>query len=313
MRPLSRRRFLQSTLAAASAAWIPASVHSQVLGGSDQELVIAQCCDPQLGFKTRKLPGREDYQGDVARLRLMVDKINGIKPDLVVWCGDMVQAASWDQTDMLDQLKRLKVPYLIAPGNHDIPEPMTRTRLDLYAKSYGKDFSFVDVKGWKILALNTQRWRKVEDPEFPLQQNAFIDQQFKRAAESGMPVLVATHIPPYTADVDEADGYSNISKPFRKVWLDQCVDNNVKICLAGHTHKMCRNEYRGMSILNGEVTCIPLDDRPTGFRLLRINRASQGHRVQTATPGETQPSARSTSVASRPADFRWDFVPVVLE
>jgi hypothetical protein len=49
---------------------------------------------------------------------------------------------------------------------------------------------------------------------------------------------------------------------------------------------MCWNEYRGMAILSGEVTCIPLDDRPTGFRILRI-------------PGD--------------GSFRWDFVPVVLE
>ena len=85
--------------------------------GAGEDLVIAQCCDPQLGYKTSKIPGRQDYQGDVARLRLMVDKINGIKPDLVVWCGDMVQAAAWDQSDMLKQLKRLEVPYVIAPGN----------------------------------------------------------------------------------------------------------------------------------------------------------------------------------------------------
>jgi len=153
----SRRRFLHSVLVAAVAMGLRASVCGQVAGGAGEELAIAQCCDPQLGFKTRKIPGRQDYQGDLARLRLMVDKINGIKPDLVVWCGDMVQSAAWDQTDMRDQLKRLEVPYLIAPGNHDIPEPMTQRGLDVYNKSYGEDFSFVDVKGWKILALDSQR------------------------------------------------------------------------------------------------------------------------------------------------------------
>lgn len=286
MNTVSRRRFLRSISTAGAALWLPAGVYGQIGGGSAEELVIAQCCDPQLGFKTSKVPGRQDYQGDVARLRRMVDKINGIKPDMVVWCGDLVQAAAWDQTDMVDQLKRLEVPYLIAPGNHDIPEPMTQKGLERYNRSYGRDFSVADVKGWKILVLNTQRWRKVERPEFPAEQEAFVDQQLKLAVEAKMPVLVATHIPPYKADVDEENGYSNIWKPFRKVWLDKCVDNNVKIYLAGHTHQMCRNEYRGMAILTGEVTCIPLDDRPTGFRILRI-------------PGD--------------GSFRWDFVPVVLE
>jgi len=265
--------------------WLPASVYGQV-GGSGEDLVIAQCCDPQLGFKTRKIPGRQDYEGDLARLRLMVDKINGIKPDLVVWCGDLVQAAAWDQTDMLNQLKRLEVPYLIAPGNHDIPEPMTQEGLQRYSKSYGPDFSFMDVKGWKILALDSQRWRKIERPGFPAEQDAFVDRQFRLAAQSKMPVLVATHIPPYKVDVDEDTAYSNLPKPFRKTWLDRCVENNVKIYLAGHTHQMCRNEYRGMAILNGEVTCIPLDDRPTGFRVLRIRKDHS---------------------------FTWDFVPVVLK
>ncbi len=286
MRTLSRRRLLQSALAAAAAIWLPASSDGQSDNASGEELVIVQCGDPQLGFTTRKIPGRQDYQGDLARLELMVDKINRIQPDLVVWCGDMVQSAAWDQTDMCAQLKRLAVPYLIAPGNHDIPEPMTLKGLQRYRESYGPDFSFVDVKGWKILALNSQRWRKCENPDFPAQQDAFVDQQFKLAAGSKMPVLVATHIPPYKADVDEADAYSNLPQPFRKAWLDKCVDNNVKIYLAGHTHQMCRKEYRGMSILNGEVTCIPLDDRPTGFRVLRIKKDHS---------------------------FTWDFVPVARE
>ncbi|MGI6417150.1 MAG: metallophosphoesterase [Thermoguttaceae bacterium] len=233
MNTVSRRRFLRSISTAGAALWLPAGVYGQIGGGSAEELVIAQCCDPQLGFKTSKVPGRQDYEGDVARLRRMVDKINGIKPDMVVWCGDLVQAAAWDQTDMVDQLKRLEVPYLIAPGNHDIPEPMTQQGLERYNRSYGRDFSVADVKGWKILALNTQRWRKVERPEFPAEQEAFVDQQLKLAVEAKMPVLVATHIPPYKADVDEDNGYSNIWKPFRKVWLDKCVDNNVKVYLAG--------------------------------------------------------------------------------
>ena len=147
-------------------------------------------------------------------------------------------------------------------------------------------FSVVDVKGWKILALNSQRWRKYERAEFPAEQEAFIDRQFKLAAECKMPVLVATHIPPYKADVEEDNAYANLPKPFRKAWLDKCVDNNVKIYLAGHSHEMCRKEYRGMAILNGEVTCIPLDGRPTGFRVLRIRKDKS---------------------------FSWDFVPVVLE
>ncbi len=63
MNTLSRRRFLQSALTAATAIWLPTSVYGQIDSSSGEELVIAQCCDPQLGFKTSKIPGRRVMNG----------------------------------------------------------------------------------------------------------------------------------------------------------------------------------------------------------------------------------------------------------
>ena len=38
------------------------------------------------------------------------------------------------------------------------------------------------------------------------------------------------------------------------------------IFLAGHTHKLVVNDYKGMPLVNGETTSRNFDKRPMGFR-----------------------------------------------
>ena len=71
-------------------------------------------------------------------------------------------------------------------------------------------------------------------------------------------------------DPRECDSYENQPLDGRLARLDAFVDAGVKFYLAGHTHKFSQKAYRGMPILNAETTSWNFDNRPFGFRLLRI-------------------------------------------
>ena len=66
---------------------------------------------------------------------------------------------------------------------------------------------------------------------------------------------------------DEKENYYNIPLAKRAELLDLCEKNGVVAFLAGHTHKLVENEYKGMKMVNGETTSKNFDGRPMGFRL----------------------------------------------
>ena len=57
----------------------------------------------------------------------------------------------------------------------------------------------------------------------------------------------------------------------RTAYLDYLIANNVRFYLAGHTHTTLERAYKNMPILNGETTSRNFDQRPYGFRLLKID------------------------------------------
>jgi predicted phosphodiesterase len=48
--------------------------------------------------------------------------------------------------------------------------------------------------------------------------------------------------------------------------LKLCEENGVVAFLAGHTHKLIVNDYKGIQLVNGETTSKNFDNRPMGFR-----------------------------------------------
>jgi predicted phosphodiesterase len=65
---------------------------------------------------------------------------------------------------------------------------------------------------------------------------------------------------------DEKENYYNIPSAKRMELLKLCKENGVVAFLAGHTHKLVVNEYKGIQLVNGETTSKNFDNRPMGFR-----------------------------------------------
>jgi len=58
----------------------------------------------------------------------------------------------------------------------------------------------------------------------------------------------------------------NIPPVKRRELLQLCENHGVVAFLAGHTHKLVVNEYKGIQFVNGETTSRNMDNRPMGFR-----------------------------------------------
>ena len=236
------------------------------------ELTIACLCDPQLGFYTSSRPV-QGYDADLANLRQAVKQINLLKPDIVLVAGDMVQTMEKKSaTDVNEALRALEIPYILTPGNHDISPPVTQGKIDAYRHYFGPDRVSREINGFKIISGDSQLWTKGVDPELAKSHNEWFRKEVREASSAGIPVIVMTHIPPFVKTPDEKDAYFNIPVSLRQELLDFCVDNGVFVYIAGHTHRTHRNEYRGMSILNGETTSTNFDDHPAGYCVLRIKR-----------------------------------------
>lgn len=233
-------------------------------------LTIAHCCDPQLGFGEAETP-EEAYAADLARLKKEVALLNELKPDLVLYAGDMTNRWNEVAKDWPEVLKTIAAPILVAPGNHDIPDPVKAPVVKTFVDVFGKEYDSLVLNGWKIIAINSQYVRPTEEKEL---YDALIDwfrHELEGAKASGLRSIVASHVPPFVKTLDEKDEYFNFPATLRQTFLDYLVANDATFYLAGHTHTTLEREYRGVPLLNGETTSRNFDRHDFGFRLLKID------------------------------------------
>ncbi len=236
-------------------------------------ITIAQCCDPQLGFGPINDP-EEAYQADLEKLRKEIELLNKVNPDLVYFAGDMTNRVAEIERDWPDILPTIHAPIIVAPGNHDVKEPVTSKQIDAFCKVFQKEYDSTVVNGWKFITINSQYCREADSGETVALYDAQVEwfvKELEDAKEKGLPVIVGSHIPPFVKTIDEKDEYFNFPNELRAAYLDYLVANNVRFYLAGHTHTTLERAYKNMPILNGETTSRNFDQRPYGFRLLKID------------------------------------------
>jgi len=231
-------------------------------------LIVAQFCDPQLGF------GRDSFEADVARLEKAVQLVNELSPDMVLITGDMLHIATdEDVAIFLEIISHIKMPVLLTPGNHEISEPVTATKLQRYRSLFGEDFRVAECNKYCIISANSMLWRDAPCEE-TIRHDSLLYDALQKAKNKEQPILILTHIPPFVSSIDEDDGYYNLPKAKRQELLQFFAENDVFLWLAGHTHRTSHRNYGQINILNGETTCNNFDGRPFGFRLLTISDKS---------------------------------------
>ena len=102
-------------------------------------------------------------------------RVNELKPDLLVFGGDMTQRPGDIEKEWPALLKRVQVPFVVTPGNHDMGNRLTREKLERFRKVFGRDYGALDVKGWRVVAGNSQYWHKTEAKDEQAKYEAWLN------------------------------------------------------------------------------------------------------------------------------------------
>lgn len=231
--------------------------------GSAGGFTFVQICDPQLGFS--------EYERDAASLRQAVLQVNGLRPDFVVVCGDMVNDANARSfSDFKAIAGELAMPYYCVPGNHDVGNRPSASSLARYRETIGRDYYVIEHRGAAFVFVNTQLWKEAVAGETE-KQDAWLRERLAEAAEKGQQIFIVGHIPLFNREADEADEYMNLPIERRTELLGLFERYGAAAYLGGHAHRLILNEYKGIQMVHGETTSKHFDARPLGFRLWRVH------------------------------------------
>ncbi|MFK7851779.1 MAG: metallophosphoesterase [Akkermansiaceae bacterium] len=250
---------------------LPTVAENESAKQAQQAFSFVQMCDTQLGMG--------GYEHDVKMFKLAVAKINHLKPDFVVICGDLVGKANDKSFADFNTIRGgFNVPCHCAAGNHDVENKPTAESLRKYREKIGDDYYSFQHKGFTFVVANTQLWKAPLAGESE-KHDTWFKETLEKAKSEESPVIVVVHFPFFTKDPDEKDHYFNLPLEKRKELLALCEKSNVVAILGGHTHKFTENEYKGMKLVNGETTSKNFDGRPMGFRWWDVDKnRSLSHR-----------------------------------
>ena len=276
-----RRQFLLGAAASALGCAVKTEVGARTAVGAEANglsLRIAHLCDPQFGFITSRpsMKGRsaehsaENYKADLARCERAIERINALKPDLVLLGGDMTQRPEDVEKEWPKLVELIKSPWMVTPGNHDMGNRVTRENLERFRAVFGRDREARDVKGWRIIAGNSQFWHPTELKDEQAAYRDWIGEELERAKACGGKVILASHIPPFAFTQDEKDSYDNHPRKGRLEKLESYAASGARFYLSAHQHRLVVRGYKSLVILGAEATCDNFDRRPPGFRLFEV-------------------------------------------
>jgi len=165
------------------------------------------------------LPTLGNEKGDNQLIKI-IDEINIINPDLVLFTGDVAYGASWQQYQRLYQiLQGVEAPLILAPGNHEYYGWAG------YLTTFGRPYHAVQYGDYRIISLNSGHGRD----QFTYSQLKWLKRQLEGSEQSQR--IVQLHHPiHHRADLS---GYlrGNV-----KAFVSLMKQHKVSVVLSGHWH-----------------------------------------------------------------------------
>lgn len=172
------------------------------------------------------------YDSDTSYVAMVVDKVNSLNPDLIVFTGDIVNSKSSELDSQVSPLSRLKAPYGVISilGNHDYgdysewPSPEAKQASRAHLDSLQK------VMNWHLLKNETEIVRRGGDSIAVIGVENIGDHPFPvygsltkaySTLNDGVTKILLSHNPAHW--VDSISNHSDV---------------NIPLTLSGHTHAM---------------------------------------------------------------------------
>ena len=198
-----------------------------------------------------------------------------LKPEIIIISGDVTQRAMQEQYQQLQVfLKRLPAPFLIVPGNHDIPlyDPFSRLfhpfkRYKQYISSQ-LESSFCNEEV-NILGVNSVTPYKIKDGTLDHQTLNLIKNHFS-STSSQLNILFFHHNLNY---------FSGMHHPLNDAqeFINYLKDSPIHVVCTGHLHYatlklISKNEVGSCALLHaGSLCCQRTKDKMNSFYLIDSN------------------------------------------
>lgn len=226
---------------------------------------FVQISDPQLGFFSRS----NDFTTEKGLMKRITEKVNNLKPDFVVFSGDLVHWVS--NTAALDGFKQMcsefdkDIPLYFVPGNHDIeskPESIAA-----FIERYGHDRFVHKAKSYTVIGYNSCVIKDASYAE-PAEYK-WLEKALQRA-RLNKPIILVAHHPMFLSSPDEAERYENIGIELRKKYLALFDKYGVDLVLSGHLHYCAKGEYKDIKFVTAGPAGYPFGETKSGIEIITI-------------------------------------------
>ena len=227
---------------------------------------FVQISDPQLGFFSKS----NDFTTEKELMKRITEKVNNLKPDFVVFSGDLVHWVS--NTAALDGFKLMcsefdkDIPLYFVPGNHDIVDS-TPESIEEFIKRYGHDRFIHKAKKYTVIGYNSCVIKDAATAE-PAEYKRI--EKVLQSARRNKPIIMVAHHPMFVSSPDEAERYENIGIELRKKYLALFEKYGVDLVLSGHLHYCAQGEYNGIKFVTAGPAGFPFGKTKSGIEIITI-------------------------------------------
>lgn len=215
--------------------------------------------------------------------------LDEINPDLIIISGDLTQRASAKEyKEVSEFLKKLKHPFFVIPGNHDIPLYNLFKRFVMpfknYSKFVSKDLSpFYSDDEIAVVGINSVR-------RFCITSGKIGEKQLRKAEDildtvgSNVVKIVVSHHPfdlPHSKNTHHKVTHKVVARG--KISMKRLAEKKVDVFLSGHLHvshigdttKRYKVEnYSGLIVQAGTTISIRSRGEPVSFNVLKIDNSN---------------------------------------
>lgn len=216
------------------AIWWGAAINRFAIDDKEVEIELTDLPETFDGYRIAQFSDLHvgTYGNDTSYVSRLVDHINSLDPDLIVFTGDIVNRKTDEITPFVEVLGRLHAPdgVIAILGNHDYGDYMTWPSDEAKGENMQMLYDTYDTAGINLL-LNQTEWirrgndsiaiigvENIGDPPFPIYGS--LSKAYPIPGDSTTKILLS-HNPAH--------------------WVDSISGNDkarIQLTLAGHTHAM---------------------------------------------------------------------------